>query len=173
MHTFSLPPWLPIALATALLLLTAPAKSKAPVARSVQWLDSADVTLFKKRLVHRHDVAIRINDSDVARGYSKAGCTGILLVTQLPHSAQGWAAVAPQVDLSGFSKRYLFEGRIYDDIPTLKRLGHWLKGTLPGVFSTRNLVIGLAERGPCQLMQQAIPLLNGMSEGTIEGRLES
>ncbi len=135
------------------------------------WLDETDVTLFQRGLIHRHDVLIQINHKEVARGYSRPGCPGMLLVTQLPHAAVSWADVAPKADLSNFSMRYIYEGELYDRPPALRRFMHWLKGTLPGFYSVRSLVIGLAESGHCHLMHEAIALLTGMGGEPLKRRI--
>jgi len=159
MRSLNLFALLSLGLATVLMLWTASLKNAAPATRSVAWLDDADIKLFQNGLVHRHDVLIRINKADVARGYSRSGCDGILLVTQLPNPAQGWQYVAPDVDLSSFSVRYLYKGQTYETTPILKRLRNWLIGTLPGFFAPREPVIGLAEIGHCHLMERALPAL--------------
>ena len=101
-----------LVLAAGLLYSTAACKSAAPAVRSVQWLDSVDVELSREKLLHRHDVIIRVNNADVARGYSRAGCNGLLLVAQLPNSAPGWRYIAPAIDLSNATVRYIYRGEI-------------------------------------------------------------
>ena len=150
-------------LAAVLVLWTAPWKDALPEARSVQWLDRADVELFHHGLLHRHDVVIRVNHIDVARGYSRSDCDGLLLVAQLPNTAQGWRHVAPKVEFSKFSTRYVYDGEIYESLPTLPKLRNWLVGTLPGFFAQRGLVIGLAEVGQCGLVDSALPAINKLS----------
>ena len=150
-------------LAAVLVLWTAPWKDALPEARSVQWLDRADVELFHHGLLHRHDVVIRVNHIDVARGYSRSDCDGLLLVAQLPNTAQGWRHVAPKVEFSKFSIRYVYDGEIYESLPTLPKLRNWLVGTLPGLFAQRGLVIGLAEVGQCGLVDSALPAINKLS----------
>lgn len=151
---------LSLLLAAVLMFWTAPWKNADPATRSVEWLDEADVELFRHGLVHRHDVAIRVNDMDVARGYSRSGCNGLLLVAQLPNAAQGWNYVAPKLDLSDFKMRYIYKGEVYKKAPTLRRLRSWLVGTLPGLFETRVLVVGLAETGHCHLIDRAVTVFS-------------
>ena len=103
------------------------------------------------------DVAIRINDAEIARAYSRADCDGSLLVAQLPNTAQGWHNVVPRIDFSRYEVRYVYDGSVYDSVPTLQRLRDWLVGTLPGRSARRELVIGLAETGPCELTSRALP----------------
>jgi hypothetical protein len=148
-----------LVLAAALLYSTASWKDAAPATRSVQWLDSVDVELFRMELLHRHDVMIRVNNMEVARGYSRAGCDGLLLVAQLPNSAQGWRYIAPTIDLSNSTVRYVYKGNIYRTAPVLQKLRGWLVGTLPGHFESRAMTVGLVEFGHCHLIERAAPLL--------------
>jgi hypothetical protein len=156
-------------LAAVLLFWTVPWKNAVPATRSVAWLDEADVQLFRHGLVHRHDVVIRVNDMDVARGYSRSGCDGLLLVAQLPNAAQGWNYVAPKLDLSNFEMRYVYKDEVYEKAPTLERLRGWLVGTLPGQFEARVLVVGLAETGHCHLIQRAVPVFSGTQPAVQHG----
>ena len=135
---------------------TAPWKQPPPPVRSVQWLDATDVELFQHGLLHRHDVAIRVNDAEIARGYSRSDCGGLLLVAQLPNTAQGWHNVAPRIEFSNYEIRYVYDGNVYEAVPTIPRLRDWLVGTLPGRFEQRELVIGLAETGQCELLSRAL-----------------
>jgi hypothetical protein len=144
----------------ALALWTAPWKQPPAPVRSVQWLDAADVELSRLGLLHRHDVAIRVNDAEIARGYSRSGCDGLLLVAQLPNTAQGWHNVAPRIEFSKYELRYVYDGNVYETVPTLRKLRNWLVGTLPGRFEQRELVVGLAETGPCRLMTRALSVLD-------------
>ena len=150
---------LSLVLSAALLYQTASWKDAAPPTRSEQWLDSVDIELSRNKLLHRHDVMIRVNNAEVARGYSRAGCDGLLLVAQLPNSAQGWRYIAPAIDLSNSTVRYIYKGDIYESAPVLQKLRSWLVGTLPGHFESRAMTLGLAEFGHCHLIERAAPLL--------------
>ena len=150
---------LSLVLSAGLLYLTASWKNAAPATRSVEWLDSVDIELFRKELLHRHDIVIRVNNAEVARGYSRAGCDGLLLVAQLPNSAQGWRYIVPGIDLSKSTVRYIYAGKVYTSAPVVKKLRNWLIGTLPGLFEPRALMVGLAEFGNCHLIERAAPLL--------------
>jgi hypothetical protein len=134
-------------------------KGQKPAARSVQWLDAVDKALFQRGLIHRHDVVVQVNNVEVARGFSRMDCDGLLLVTQLPNTAQGWQHVAPTVEFSRYAIRYVYDGEVYDAVPILPRLRHWLLGTLPGSFEPRGLVTGLAEVGHCHLLSRALPVI--------------
>jgi hypothetical protein len=146
-------------IAAVLLYSTASWKDTAPQTRSVEWLDSVDVELFREDLLHRHDIQIRVNSAEVARGYSRADCDGVLLVAQLPNSAQGWRYIAPTIDLSNAVVRFIYKGDIYPTVPVLQKLRSWLVGNLPGLFQRRELTVGLAEFGHCHLIERAAPLL--------------
>jgi hypothetical protein len=159
MRILDLTAFLSLLLAAALLFATAPSKSAPPAARSVQWLDAVDLELLGKDLLHRHDIRIRVNNAEVARGYSRAGCDGFLLVAQLPNSAQGWRYIAPSIDWSNSTVSYIYDGHIYPSAPVMQKLRNWLVGTLPGYFEPRPLMIGLAEFGHCHLIERAAPLL--------------
>jgi len=164
---------LSLLLAAILVLWTAPWKDVLPETRSGQWLDEADIELFHHGLLHRHDVVIRVNDMEVARGYSRSDCDGLLLVAQLPNTAQGWQHVAPKVEFSKFVIRYVYDGEIYGSMPTLPKLRNWLVGTLPGLFEQRGLVIGLAEVGRCGLVDSALPVIDRLSSHAHHGILTS
>ena len=82
-------------LAGVLIFWTAPAKMLVAPERLADWLDRADVALASHGLVRRSDVVIRVNGQDAARGYSSRDCGGLLLVTRLPRTAQGWRYIAP------------------------------------------------------------------------------
>jgi hypothetical protein len=159
MRILNLTALLSLLLAAVLLYATASWKSAAPATRSVQWLDAVDIELFGVELLHRHDIRIRVNNTEVARGYSRAGCDGFLLVAQLPNSAQGWRYIAPSIDWSDSTMRYVYKGAVYQSAPVLQKLQSWLLGTLPGRFEPRPLTVGLAEFGHCDLIERAAPLL--------------
>jgi hypothetical protein len=159
MRFLNLTALLSLVLSAVLLYSTASWKNAAPASRSVEWLDLVNVELLQKDLLHRHDVVIRVNNAEVARGYSRAGCDGLLLVAQLPNSAQGWSYVAPNIDLSKSTVRYIYAGEIYPSAPVVQKLRNLLVGTLPGFFEPRALMVGLAEFGHCHLIERAAPLL--------------
>ena len=150
---------LSLLLAVALLYLSAPLKNTAPASRSVQWLDDTDVALFQNGLLHRHDVNIRVSNMELARGYSRSGCDGILLVAQLPNAAQGWNYIAPNIELEKAVVRYFYAGETYTSAPVMQKLAGWLVGSLPGFFEPREPVVGLAEFGHCHLIERAVPVL--------------
>lgn len=149
--------------ACVLALWIGPSTDAGPGNHSVQWLDAVDIELSHHGILHRHDVSIKINNSEVARGFSTLHCDGLLLIAQLPNTSQGWHRIAPQVDMSRYETRYLFAGEAFEQVPVLPRLRSWLIGTLPGVSDRRQQVIALAETGHCGLLPQAIPIVAGVA----------
>jgi hypothetical protein len=159
--------------ACALALWIGPSTDAAPGNHSVQWLDAVDIELSHHGILHRHDVSIKINNSEVARGFSGLHCDGLLLIAQLPNTSQGWHRIAPQVDMSRYETRYLFEGEAFEQVPVLPRLRSWLVSTLPGVTGTRQQVIALAETGHCGLLPQAISIVADVAMKNDQGRAGS
>ena len=139
----------------------------------VQWLDAVDIELSRHGILHRHDVQIEINNTEVARGFSSPYCDGLLLIAQLPNTSQGWHRIAPQVDISRYKTRYLFNGEAFEQVPVLPRLRSWLVGTLPGTAERRETVIALAEAGHCGLLPRALAIVANISESNDQGRTGS
>jgi hypothetical protein len=122
---------------------------------AVAWLDQVNDVLSNTSLEQRHDVVIEINDVEVARGYSRPTCDGLLLIARLPDNAQGWQHVAPQVDFSRYTVRYLFAGTVYKRTPVLSRLRSRLLDALPGTSGHRASIVAFAEAGQCDLTSLA------------------
>lgn len=149
-----------LALALALLCAGVSPRNAAVHAPEAPWLDSLGVELRRAGLRQRTDVAIEINEREVARGFSRPGCDGLLLVTALPRTAQGWRHVAPRLDLSAFSVRYAYAGTLHERLPRFARLRDRLLGELAGAaLPGARPVVALAERGQCELTRAAVAAL--------------
>lgn len=149
-----------LALALALLCAGVSPRTAAVDAPEAPWLDSLGVELGRAGLRQRTDVAIEINEREVARGFSRPGCDGLLLVAALPRTAQGWRHVAPRLDLSAFSVRYAYAGTLHERLPRFARLRDRLLGELTGAaLPGARPVVALAERGQCDLTRAAVPAL--------------
>jgi len=117
-------------------------------------------------LERREDVVIEMNEREVAYGFSRRGCDGLLLVTVLPRTAQGWAHVAPRLDLSAFDVAYLYDGMRYARVPRLERLGDRLLSELgPAAAETLPRLTAVAEAGDCGLARSAVAVLEAFSRG--------
>ena len=139
-------------------------------------LDGIRHWLADSGLQQRDDVSIELNGRDVALGFSRTGCDGLMLVAVLPHTAQGWAHMAPRLDLSAYQLRYFYDGARYPSVPRFERLAGQLWGDLrPHRTSIFPQVIALAEAGHCGLARSAAAVLEAVSRGRLPpaGRPES
>jgi len=129
-------------------------------------LDAIRDSLADSGLLERNDVSIELNDREVALGFSRPGCDGLMLVAVLPHTAQGWAHMAPRLDLSTYHLAYFYDGARYPSVPRFERLAGRLRGDLR-LHRTRLLpqVIAIAEAGYCGLARSAAPVLEAVSRG--------
>jgi hypothetical protein len=129
-------------------------------------LDAIRHGLADSGLHQRDDVSIELNGRDVALGFSREGCDGLMLVAVLPRTAQGWAHMAPRLDLSGYDLRYLYDGARYPSVPRFERLAGWLWGDLrPHRTRMFPQVIAVAEAGHCGLARSAAAVLEAVSRG--------
>lgn len=120
--------------------------------------------LIDSGLLLRHDVSIEINGRDVALGFSRSGCDGLLLVSVLPRTAQGWNHMAPRLDLSTYRKRYFYNGTTYEFVPRFERLiGRLSVDLWPLRGSLSTPVIATAEAGNCGLLEGAMSVLESSS----------
>jgi hypothetical protein len=137
-------------------------------AESPALLDALNHLLADSGLHQRDDVSIELNGRDVALGFSRPGCDGLMLVAVLPHTAQGWAHMAPRLDLSRYHLGYLYNGARYPSVPRLERLADRLWGDLrPHRISIFPQVIALAEAGHCGLARSAAAVLEAVSRGRL------
>jgi len=124
------------------------------------WLDALDPVFEGVGLRRRTDVNIQINSRDVARGYSRPGCDGLLLASPLPRTAQSWLHVAPRLDLAHFEIQYMYRGMVFKTVPAPRRLLDRLLGELAGKSAlVAPRVTALAERGHCGLLSAAVEVL--------------
>ena len=149
-------------LALALVLLGAGASAR--TARvdipEAQWLDALGATIGGAGLRQRADVVIEISGREVARGFSRSGCDGLLLVAPLPRTAQGWRHIAPRLDLSGFRVGYAYAGSVHERLPRLARLRDGLLAELGRREPARaRPAVALAESGQCALTRAVLPAL--------------
>jgi len=132
-------------------------------AEHIGWISTA---LHERGLRRRVDVVIEIDASEVAAGFSRVDCDGLLLVATLPHTAQGWGHIAPRLDLSGFTVGYAYDGVWRGDLPRLQRLNDRLMAELrPGSTVDRPRLIAVAEAGNCDLSDRAETTLLELSLG--------
>ncbi len=139
-------------------------------------LDILRPSLADSGLHQRVDVLIELNGREVALGFSRAGCDGLLLVSILPRTAQGWAHMAPRLDMSSFRIGYLYEGVLYPAVPRFERLAGGLLGDLrPHEADPSPQVVAIAESGHCDLASSAAPALEAVSLGrsSLAGRTDS
>jgi hypothetical protein len=140
----------------------------------MRWETSHNLTritaaMHGKGLHHRADVLIEIDGREVARGFSRAGCDGLLLIAPLPHTAQGWGHVAPRLDLQRYTVHYAYDGALHHDVPGLQRLRTRLVTQLrPMTVSTRPRLLAVAEVGRCDLVDSAASALLALSAGNDE-----
>jgi len=129
-------------------------------------LDRIRRSLPAAGLLHRHDVVVELNGREVALGFSRSDCDGLLLVAVLPHTAQGWTHLAPRLDLSAFDRSYLYDGLPYRAVPRLERLANRLAAQLrPGRPTALPQVVAIAEAGNCGLTPSVAPALELVSRG--------
>lgn len=120
-------------------------------------------------LHRRVDVLIEIDGREVARGFSREGCNGLLLIAPLPHTAQGWGHVAPRLDLHGYTVHYAYEGALHHEVPGLQRLRTRLAAQLrPMAASNLPRLLAVAEAGHCHLVDSTASALLALSAGRDE-----
>jgi hypothetical protein len=141
--------------AASALLMTRPVAATSNWVEPGEWLHTVDHALADVGIRQRRDIKIHLSGNEVAHGYSRTGCPGLLLVAPLPETAQGWGHVAPAVDLSRFHVSYIFKGTVHDSVPLLSRLRNSLIADLIGLPDEHNLVVALAEAGDCRLAADA------------------
>lgn len=129
-------------------------------------LGALSARLVEAGLRRRDDVVIEINGREVALGFSRSGCDGLLLMGSLPQTAQGWSHIAPRLDLSPYRVRYLYDGALHARVPRLQRLGDRLLAELrPDIVSSLPRLMAIAEAGNCSLLQSAMYVLKAFSQG--------
>jgi hypothetical protein len=141
--------------AASALLMTRPVAATNNRVDPGEWLHTVDHAMADVGIRQRRDISIRLSANEVAHGYSRPSCPGLLLVAPLPETAQGWGHVAPAVDLSRFQISYIFKGTVHESVPLLSRLRSSLIADLIGLPDESNLVVALAEVGDCQLAADA------------------
>jgi len=131
-------------------------------------LDAIRHWLADSGLQQRDDVSIELNGRDVALGFSREGCDGLMLVAVLPHTAQGWSHMAPRLDLSAYQLRYFYDGARYPSVPSFERLAGRLWGDLrPNRSRLLPQVIAVAEAGHCGLARSTAGVLEAVSQGRL------
>ena len=131
-------------------------------------LDAIRHPLDDSGLHQRDDVSIELNGQEVALGFSRPDCDGLMLVAVLPQTAQGWAHMAPRLDLSTYRLRYFYDGVAYPSVPGLERLADRLRGDLrPHRTRVFPQVIAIAEAGHCGLARGAAAVLEAVSRGRL------
>ena len=131
--------------------------------QELEWITAK---MYEQGLQRRVDVVIEINASEVAKGFSRADCDGLLLIAPLPHTAQGWLHIAPRLDLSGFTVHYIYGGKIQFAPPVLRRLGDRLSAQLRREpASSRPRMVAVAEAGSCGLLASVGGVLSDFSRG--------
>jgi hypothetical protein len=131
--------------------------------QELEWITAA---AYEQGLRRRIDVSIEIDASEVATGFSRVDCDGLLLIAPLPQTAQGWDHVAPRLDLSGFAVHYLYDGTMHPGVPRLRRLGDRLLAELrPVPASSRPRMVAVAEAGHCDLLARVGGALADFSLG--------
>ena len=116
--------------------------------------------LIEAGLQHRDDVNIEIGEREVAFGFSRRGCDGLLLIASLPNTAQGWSHIAPRMDMTAFNVQYLYDNTLHAQVPRLQRLGDKLLSQLrPGFALTPPRLLAIAEAGNCRLLQSTVYVL--------------
>ena len=129
-------------------------------------LDWIATAMQQKGIRRRTDVVIEIDAVEVAAGFSRPDCDGLLLFVPLPHTAQGWGHIAPRLDLSGFVVHYVYGGALHADVPRFQRLGDRLIAELrPNSGSSRPRLAALAEAGSCDLAVSVETALMDYSRG--------
>lgn len=131
-------------------------------------LETLRVSLAAAGLRQRRDVVLEMNDREVALGFSRVGCEGLLLVAILPHTAQGWAHIAPRLDFSRFEMGYVYKGVWYQAVPRIERLAvRLLRDLTPHKVGSPPQVVAIAEAGRCGLALSAAPALDAVSRGVL------
>ncbi|MEP4147470.1 MAG: hypothetical protein ABJL54_09635 [Halioglobus sp.] len=116
--------------------------------------------LIEAGLQHRDDVNIEIGEREVAFGFSRRGCDGLLLIALLPNTAQGWSHIAPRMDMTAFNVQYFYDNTLHAQVPRLQRLGDKLLSQLrPGFALTPPRLLAIAEAGNCRLLQSTVYVL--------------
>lgn len=133
------------------------------VTQELEWLTAA---VYERGLRRRVDVSIEIDAREVATGFSRVDCDGLLLIAPLPRTAQGWERVAPRLDLAGFTVHYLYDGRRHPGVPQLRRLSDRLLAELWSVpAADRPRMVAVAEAGHCELLARVEGVLADYSRG--------
>ncbi len=156
--------------AVAALLMTRPIAATSIDTDPGEWLHTVDHALEDLGIRQRRDIVITLSNIEVAHGYARPGCPGLLLVAPLPETAQGWGHVAPGLDLSRFEISYVFQGRVHDSVPLLSRLRSTLIADLIGLPDASNRVVALAEAGSCRLAADATSAIRIITLGRPEAR---
>ena len=132
-------------------------------------LDWIAAAIYDNGFRRRADVVIEIDAGEVAAGFSRPDCDGLLLFAPLPYTAQGWGHIAPRLDLTGFAVHYVYDGTLYAEVPRLQRLGDRLMAELrPKSASSRPRLAALAEAGDCDLVADAETSLMDFSRGRVD-----
>ena len=131
--------------------------------QELEWITAG---MYEQGLQRRVDVLIEINASEVAKGFSRAECDGLLLIAPLPQTAQDWVHIAPRLNLSGFTVHYIYGGKIHLGAPVLRRLGDRLSAELRREpASSRPRMVAVAEAGSCGLLASVKGVLADFSRG--------
>ncbi|MEP6389956.1 MAG: hypothetical protein ABJ056_08520 [Halioglobus sp.] len=121
--------------------------------------------IIEAGLKHRDDVNIEIGGQEVALGFSRQGCDGLLLIASLPNTAQGWSHIAPRMDMTAFNVQYLYDSTLHAQVPRLQRLTDKLLSELrPGFELTPPRLMAIAEAGHCGLLQSTIYVLETFTQ---------
>ena len=135
-----------------------------------QDLGVVTAALYEQGLWLRNDVIVELDARQVAAGFYRPDCDGLLLVAPLPTTAQGWGHIAPGLDLSGYSVQYVYEGVFHAGVPRARRLQNRLTAELrdqPAISFPR--LVAVAEAGGCDLLATVESVLIDFSRG--EGKL--
>lgn len=125
--------------------------------------------LHAEGLRRRSDVSIKIDAKEVAAGFYRPGCDGLLLVAPLPTTAQGWGHIAPSLDLSEFNVQYVYDEIFHLGVPRLKRLQDRLIAEFhEESVKTLPRLVAVAEAGNCKLSVSAAATLLNFSQGKSE-----
>ena len=144
-------------------LATAEPRLTGSVGQELEWITAR---MYEQGLQSRVDVMIEINASEVAKGFSRAECDGLLLIAPLPQTAQGWVHVAPRLNLSEYTVHYIYGGKIQAGLPVLRRLGDRLSLQLRREpASNRPRMVAVAEVGSCGLLASVEDVLSDFSRG--------
>lgn len=134
-----------------------------------QDLSRITAAMHGEGLHRRVDVLIEIDGREVARGFSRAGCNGLVLIAPLPYTAQGWGHIAPRLDLHGYEVHYAYDGALHHHVPGLQRLQTRLVAQLrPMAASNLPRLLAVAEAGHCDLVDSVASALLDLSTGKDE-----